>query len=289
MLRDIHTTLRRLLYERGHISEYEVDISFEAPTRERVDRLTQPTLSLFLFALQENTELRQNGFQTTMHEGRVERRIAPRRFDLRYMISALTDNIEDEHQLLWRALHTLIQYQQLPSELQSAELRALETPLVAQIGQIDEGQRLSELWNALGVPPHPALSYVVTIPVDMNLLIEAPLVLTRTTRYTRKDTNRTATELGRLIGGVVRNEDGVGLSGIHVSMEGRDAIQCITDHEGRFTLQGIPSGSVKLRVAQQHEAPKIVEVTVPPPTGDRQNGALPAYDIILAATRPANY
>src|SRR5437763_5719148 len=126
MLLELHTTLQHLLYKRGHISPHEIDITFEAPTRERIDKLTRPTINLFLFDLQENTELRQSNYEVTRNNGRAERRLVPRRFDLRYMVSALTTSVEDEHQLLWRVLVTLVQHPQLPAELLSDELRTLE-------------------------------------------------------------------------------------------------------------------------------------------------------------------
>src|SRR5215469_9515747 len=101
MLLELHNTIRQLIYERGNISPQEVDITFEAPTRERVDKLIRPTISLFLFDLHENTDLRQSDFETTRHNGRAERRMLPRRFDLHYMVSILTTEVEDEQQLLW--------------------------------------------------------------------------------------------------------------------------------------------------------------------------------------------
>ncbi len=105
------------------------------------------------------------------------------------MVSALTTEIEDEHELIWRVLLTLVRHPQFPAELLAEELRVLEPPLTTRVSQADESQRLSGVWTALSVPPHPALYYVVTVPVDMNLVIEAPLVLTRTARYTRAHAN----------------------------------------------------------------------------------------------------
>lgn len=70
MLLELHNTIQRLLYERGNISPHEVDITFEAPTRERIDKLIRPTINLFLFDLQENTELRQSDFERTRNNGR---------------------------------------------------------------------------------------------------------------------------------------------------------------------------------------------------------------------------
>src|SRR5436309_12564833 len=129
MLLELHNTIQRLLYERGQINPREVDITFEAPTRERIDKLMRPTINVFLFDLHENAELRQNSFQNTRNNGRAERRLMPRRFDLRYIVSALTTAVEDEHQLLWRVLVTLIRHPQFPPELLSDELRVLDPPL----------------------------------------------------------------------------------------------------------------------------------------------------------------
>jgi hypothetical protein len=204
MLLELHKSIQNLLYERGQINPREVDISFEAPTRERVEKLIRPTINLFLFDLQENRELRRSDFETTKQNGRAERRAMPRRFDLRYMVSALTTSSEDEYLLLWRVLTTLLRHPQLPEEVLSGELRQVELPLVTQISQDDERRRMSDIWSALGGQAHPALYYVVTVPVNMDLIIEAPLVLTRTTRYTHMYDKRSIPEVSVQIGGVVR-------------------------------------------------------------------------------------
>ena len=93
-----------------------------------MDRLVRPTVSLFLFDLVENTEMRQSNFPVTRASDHAERRMPPRRVDLRYMVSALTTEIEDEHRLLWRVLATLLKYPQVPDELLPEELRGGEIP-----------------------------------------------------------------------------------------------------------------------------------------------------------------
>ncbi len=285
MLLELHKTLQRLIYERGNISSREVDITFEAPTRERIDKLTRPTINLFLFDLQENTDLRQSNFETTRNNGRAERRLVPRRFDLRYMVSALTTDVEDEHLLLWRVLLTLVRNPEIPAELLTKELRLLEPPLTMKVSQVDEGQRLSAVWTSLSVPPHPALYYVITVPVDMNLVIEAPLVLTRTARYSRKHATEVAEEISNQIGGVVRSAEGEPLANVKVAFEGRSGIESETNEEGRFVLAGVPSGTVRLRVTQADGGQKTVTVEVPgvdhDPTSVHEKSS---YDIVLDMT-----
>ena len=284
MLLELHNTLQQLLYTHGQISPREVDITFEAPTRERVDKLTRPTINMFLFDLQENIELRQSNFETTRNNGRAERRQAPRRFDLRYMVSVLTTEVEDEHQLLWRVLLTLVRHPQFPAELLSDELRTLEPALTTQVSRADEGQRLSGVWTALGVPPHPALCYVVTVPVDMNVVIEAPLVLTRTARYRHMYASEVAAEVGTHIGGVVRNEEGKPLAQVKVALEGRGAIEGETNQEGHFVLHGVPSGPIRLHVTRTDGSQKIVPLEVPAPhAGETLDNEKSSYDIVLEA------
>jgi hypothetical protein len=283
MLLELHNTLQHLIYERGSISPREIDIMFEAPTRERIDKLIRPTINVFLFDLQENTDLRQSDFERTRNNGRAERRSPIRRFDLRYMVRALTTEVEDEYELIWRALLTLLRYPLIPQELLSEELRSLEPAPTTKVSQADEGQRLSAIWTALGVPPHPALYYVVTVPVDMDMVIEAPLVLTRTARYKRGHTDEIPPEIGIQIGGVVRSSEGQPLANVRVALEGRAALGSETNEEGRFILGGVPSGTVKLRISRVDGAHKVVTVEVPQPRLEASSSDESPYDIVLEA------
>jgi hypothetical protein len=282
MLLELHKTIQQLIYERGNISPREVDITFEAPTQEHIDKLIRPTINMFLFDLQENIELRQSDFERTRSNGRGERRPPLRRFDLRYMVSALTTEVEDEHELIWRILYTLLRHPQFPVELLPEELRILEPVPSTKVSQADEGQRLSAIWTALGVPPHLALYYVVTVPVDMNMVIEAPLVLTRTARYARVQVD-SSPEVGIQIGGVVRNEEGMPLTNVSVAMEGRAAIGSQTNEEGRFVLTGVSPGKVKLRVTSAGGTHKIVTVEIPEPRRGSVSKIEQPYDIVLEA------
>jgi hypothetical protein len=282
MLLEIHNTIQQLIHEHGQISPLEVDITFDTPTHELIDKLTRPTINLFLFELQENTDLRQSDFESARNNGRGERRMPPRRFDLHYMVSILTTELEDAQQLLWRVLLTLVRYPHFPAELLSAELRSLVPPLTTRLGQVDDGQRLAGLWPALGIPPRAALSYVVTVPVDMNLVIEAPLVMTRTTRFTHKHDPLGKPDTSTQIGGIVRDPAGTPLADVNVAIEGSAAYGCNTNHEGHFILKGVPSGTVKLRLTRTDGTQKVVTVAIPQPHPDIPSG----QSQVIAPTQP---
>lgn len=246
MLHALHPALQRLIWERGLISPDEVDITFEAPTRERIDRLTRPAINLFLFDLEENNDLRQTNWQVGRENGHATRHQPPRRVDLRYMVSALTTEIEDEHALLWRTLVTLLKYPELPEELLPEAITALALPVATKVNPGGEGRRLLDLWSALGAPPRSALCYSVTVPVDLDLVISAPVVLTRTARYRRTAGGDAPTETRVHIGGVVRTREGAALAGVRVALVERAAESVVTDAAGRYTLRNVPQGEVPL-------------------------------------------
>jgi hypothetical protein len=248
MLPEIHVALRRLLYDYGGIPATEVDVRFEAPTREWIDTLTRPTINLFLHHMRENTELRQTAFTTTRVNGRGVRQLPPRRVDLHYLVSAITTDLDDEHRLLWRALATLLRHAHLPPETLPEELRDLDPPLSAQITQPKDGASPVEVWTALGAPPRPSLEYVLTTPLDLEVTFDVPLVLTGTTRY-RTVGPEVVVDTRRRIGGIVRGPDGEPLEGVTVALAG-STLTSVTGPGGEFLLNRVPGGAVVLRAVR---------------------------------------
>jgi len=172
-----------LLYQAGHIDPDAVDIVFEAPARAWIASLTRPTLDFFLYDLEENTERRQTAVQTSRGNGHGVHRLPPRRLDLHYMVSALTADVGDEHLLLWRTLVTLMQHPTIPAELLPAEIRALELPVLTAVDKPKDSARALDIWSAFDTAPRPALLCTVTVPVDLDIELTSPLVLSRTVRY----------------------------------------------------------------------------------------------------------
>jgi hypothetical protein len=261
MLPSLQASIKELIYERGRISPREVDVRFEAPTRAFVERLTRPTINLFLYDVTENAELRRNEFRTTRANGHVERRMAPRRIDLSHMVSVLTTEIEDEHLLLWRTLGTLLRYHEIPAELLPESIRELNVPVTTRTAQADDQDRSHDMWSALGIEPRATLTYVVTAPLDLDIVLQAPLILTRTARYSRLSAEG-GMETGHQIGGIVRGPDGEPLAGVSVAVDG-SILSCTTGDDGQYVLRNVPDGSVTLRVSGADGASRAVEVEVP--------------------------
>lgn len=272
MLNAINQAFASLLWQRGLIDPLEVDVRFDVPSEEWVESLTRPTVNAFLFDLHENTDKRDNAPVTTINGGRAERRMAPRRIDLTYMVSVVTADVEDENELLWRVLATLMKHQQFPSDVLPDSLRSVTPPLVARIAAKEEARNTVDIWNALGTDPRPTICYVVTAPMDLAVAIDAPLVLTRTARYRRMGARagQPAQDIGVQIGGFVRDHAGAPVSNVTVSPNGSEN-GCVTRADGQYVLRGVAEGTLRLTVKKDGLEQKTVEVHVP--------GA--SYDIVL--------
>lgn len=274
MLAEIHEGLKKMVLERGNLDPREVDVEFETPSREWISGLSRPTINFFLFDLQENLALRQVGLETTRGEGNHgSRRLPPRRFELHYQVTAISGDTRDQHELLWRVMVTLLRQHHLPEEYVPAWARRPDAPLLTRVGQPDDGPRLRELWTALASGPRPALLYALTVPVDLELGFDAPLVLTRTTRYAPLPLlgEPTWAQAPYRIGGRVLDRRGEPLEGVMVWQEDSAAAGEVTDREGRFVLAGVPPGELRLRVARVGQGPRRFVFQVP---SDR-------YEIVL--------
>jgi hypothetical protein len=264
VLNELHAAVQRLVHEHGQVPADEVDVRFDAPRRDWVAALTRPTLSFFLFDVQENTDLRHTNLETTRGNDRAVHRVPPRRFDLHYMVSALTTAAEDEHVLLWRTLVTLLEHPAFPDDLLSPELRLLDPAPTTQVRSPEEGSTMLDLWSSLETPPHPALLYVVTVPLDLAITRRSPLVLTRTARYARAlAADAPGPEVRTHIGGVVRGRRGEPHANARVSVEGSGAEGVVTRADGTFVLHGVPAGTVTLRVARDGRPPTLTKVEIP--------------------------
>src|ERR1700693_5390653 len=104
MFADLDETIRQLLIRDVPHDLSEVDVSFEAPDRERSGRLSRPTINCFLYDVRENLEMRATGcdqMRSNTNGPPTSRRL-PARVDATYQITIWARAPEDEHHLLWR-------------------------------------------------------------------------------------------------------------------------------------------------------------------------------------------
>jgi Pvc16 N-terminal domain len=262
MLPNLQNITRSLLLEHSSIPALEVDVRFEAPTRQWASSLFRPTISLFLYDVQENLELRHTAFNTWREGNTGFSKAEPRLYDFRFLVSAFATEIEDEHAIFWRVLHTLLRFSEFPSSVFPEGWEGPTSGIFCRIDQHSEGSsKLTDIWSGLEVHPRPALSWVVTLPVDTESVFDAPLVFTRNLGYKAPFAGAGAWDRSFHIGGVVSSKSGDPLEGVLVGLEGSTQ-EVRSDGLGRFVFSSVQAGRLGLRVIVGKK-PKVFELVVP--------------------------
>jgi hypothetical protein len=150
----------------------QIDISFDAPDRDWAARTTKPTVNLYLWDVRVNLKERSSGVEVLRDEdGTVRRQVPKPRMDLRYLVTAWTNDVRDEHQLLGSVLGVLYANGELPVEYLAkgyASVRPVPTMTVAQ----PDGKDSADFWSALGGRLKPGLDLIVTATLDVALAHE---------------------------------------------------------------------------------------------------------------------
>jgi hypothetical protein len=174
MINEVDESLRNLVGTEV-INGADVDVLFEAPTRDWAARRNTPTIDLYLYDIREDLRRREVGMIDVRDEQGivVERRPAPRYFKLAYLITAWTQRPEDEHRLLSAILACFLRHDTLPNAALTPLLRELETPLHVMIAYPPpENRQVSDVWTSLGGDLKPSVDLVITIPLQPDMLYD---------------------------------------------------------------------------------------------------------------------
>lgn len=170
MIEDVDESLR-MLVRREALNGSDVDIAFDAPTRDWAARRNAPTLDLYLYDIREDLARRDVGWQELRDEaGRVtERRPPSRRYKLSYLVTAWTQRPEDEHRLLAAVLSCFVAHETLPEDVLTGGLAGGRQEVYATIALPPPPDRsLSDVWSALGGELKPSLDLVVDVPLPVR-------------------------------------------------------------------------------------------------------------------------
>ena len=269
MINDLDESLKQLMVTKAGLDQSQVNISFEAPNREWASHQSKPVVNFYLYDIKENHELRGLEWSITHdNKGIATRKKDPLRLDLTYAITVWTKEVDDEHSLLSSILFTLMRYQVLPEDILAGALKDFEYPIHVSTAQPDEALRnVTDFWNAMGNNLKPMLSYVVTLPIDLDIAFTAPLVKTRKLEF--QQIGEEQGEEWLQIGGTVRKKgkgEGV-LAGVSVAVK-QSGLSTVTDEQGNFKLSKIKKGNYILQVTAPGKAAKEIEVEVPGDTYD---------------------
>jgi len=189
MINELDETLRQLLIKRVPLKPSEVDVSFEIPNREWTASISKPTVNLYLYDIRENHELRTYDWTVERNDNRTAtRRRAPLQMNLSYLVTAWTNDVGDEHRLLWRVVATLSRHSLLPEELLQGKLKEQELEIRTTTAQPDGlFKSPADFWSALDSQIKPSINYMVILPLDLEMAETAPIVLEKALRMKQKE------------------------------------------------------------------------------------------------------
>jgi len=175
MIHEIDETLRSIV-KRDVINGSDVEVVFDAPTKDWASRRNTPTIDMYLYDIREDVKRRLNGEVMVRDEtGRAKGvRTLPRYFKLSYLITAWTQRAEDEHRLLSGMLACFLRNDRIPIEWLTGTLQENGWPLNVSIAlPPPEDRALSDVWSALGGELKPSLDLVITTPIDVDRFAES--------------------------------------------------------------------------------------------------------------------
>lgn len=248
MFNDLDATLRAVLGDPAAPADVrDADVSFETPDKDF--RPPRPTVSLFLYEVQENRTLRDPApFVERVGDGAV-RRTPPLRMNCTYLITTWSPKAgalraQEEHRLLGSALLWLNRFPLIGGGFLRGGLAdpPQPYPLPSMAAQLNEDRSDGQFWSALGIAPRPTFSLTVTIAMQpIDDAGELPLVqAVRVEPASLTD----AVLFGRVVDAGLAP-----VGGATVSLAGRGLSQNVGP-DGRFGFPGLAFGPYDLVVAR---------------------------------------
>lgn len=175
MIQDVDETLRALV-KREALNGSQVEIAFDAPTRDWAARRNAPTLNLFLYDIREDMT-RRDAAMAPVYSGAgyvTGHAPVPRRFKLSYLLTAWTQRPEDEHRLLGGCLAALIRHDVLaPAEMEGALAEQTIPALVSVALPLGPDRSIADIWSAMGGEMKASLDVVITAPFVVSRQVAA--------------------------------------------------------------------------------------------------------------------
>jgi hypothetical protein len=275
VLRALDETLKRLIQrELGKVGVGPVEVTFEAPERDRAATWPSPAVNLFLYDLREPELPRDRSWhESAGQNGRSFMDRAPVRLECSFAVTVWTQAVLEEHQVLSQVLSILLAYPVLEPDEIEPELR-IGTPPVGLPARVahGKGDGRSDFWNAIGSPYKLSFEYAVTVFLVPGVRVErGPRVGTTAVGGPQPGVLDPRGEPRgaalRSSGGRVVTAGGAPAKAAWVLIDalGRSAV---TQAGGRFDFQGLPDGqhAVQARGADGSTATGRLAVPGPPVT-----------------------
>jgi hypothetical protein len=166
VLHELDNALRALLdQEIGNGAD--VEIEFDAPTKDWATRRNRPTIDVYLYDIRQELSRSQVGkVPVRTDEGYIaQHRPPPKYFRLSYLVTAWTQRPEDEHRLLSALMAVFLRHATVPPELLNGSIGDLEISIPMAIAlPTPQDRSLSDVWTALGGELKPSLDLTIIAP-----------------------------------------------------------------------------------------------------------------------------
>lgn len=175
MIPEVDRALSTLI-ERDALDSEEVELSFDAPTKEWAGRRNAPTVDVYLYDIREDLRRRECGWLGEYDDSRrlLSRHQPPRHFKLSYLVTAWTQLPEDEHRLLSALITSFLRFDALPPDVLTGSLAELGLPVPVTLAlPPPEDRSFADVWTALGGELKPSIDLVVTAPIFTARAFEA--------------------------------------------------------------------------------------------------------------------
>ena len=174
VIHEVDSALRALIDREAGIRD--VEVVFDAPTREWASRRTTPTVDVYLYDIREDMRRRERGVLNEYNDDQtriVGRHLPARHFKLSYLVTAWTQRPEDEHRLLSGLLGAFLRYDALPADMLSGPLAEIGLPVPLTVGlPPPEDRGFADVWSALGGELKPSIDVVVSAPINTGQQFE---------------------------------------------------------------------------------------------------------------------
>jgi hypothetical protein len=275
MIDDLDDALRDLLIRDMPISNNEIDIAFDQPTREWASRLSRPTLNLFMHDVRENNKLRtQQPYLSSSVSGvSATMGIAPVRLDVHYMVTAWANDPSDEHRLLGRMLMVLYRYKSLPEEFLYRNLAGQDYEILMKVAQYDQRDIRREIWSMLDNEMRPIVDLTMTLAVEPFSEWVVPLVRETQISFAQMDPFGLSNGSGNVnSNGMVIGDQFYSVTGMvhstfpleHLSVQLLElAVPVTVAPNGRYSILNLRAGTYTLEVWTGQGEPSHHPIEVP--------------------------
>jgi hypothetical protein len=175
VIHEVDEAMRRLVREKA-LRGRDVEVAFDAPTKDWAARRNAPTVNVYLYDIREDIRRRQRGLLNEYDgEGDVTaRHLPPRHIKLSYLVTAWTQRPEDEHRVLSDLLLGLLRYESVPAEVLTGSLADFGLPVPMTVAlPPPEDRAFADVWTALGGELKPSLDVVVSAPIETGRVYPA--------------------------------------------------------------------------------------------------------------------